>query len=206
MERINLPVVNQERMEIKTFGNYQTITHELDEVQFMIQSCRNDFSIVMSGLAVPAICKSLARQTIHFTQEKYVHLSGLTLTDNCSGNEDSLIDILVGLDQYNNIVTGRIMREETNEPVALSRHLSYVLGGEIRDALQPPSYDSQTNYVSVTHVLKIDVEAVSKHGENVALEEQVNPSDTKGFGATLHTKGRGWADPLVSHNSSNVGM
>ena len=59
MERLNLPVVNLERMEIKTFGNYQTITHELDEVQFMIQNRQNDFSIVMSGLAVPAICKSL---------------------------------------------------------------------------------------------------------------------------------------------------
>ena len=110
MERLNLPVVNRERIEIKTFGNYQTITRELDEVQLMIQNRRNDFSLVMSGLAVPAICKHLTRQTIQFAQEKYAHLSGLTLADNCSGNEDSPIDILVGLDQYYDIVTGRIIR------------------------------------------------------------------------------------------------
>ena len=70
MERLNLPVVNQERMEIKTFGNYQTITRELDEVQFMIQNRRNDFSLVMSGLAVPAICKPLTRQTTLFSLHK----------------------------------------------------------------------------------------------------------------------------------------
>ena len=134
MERLNLPVVNRERMEIKTFDNYQTITRELDEVQFMIQNRRNDFSLVMSGLAVPAICKPLARQTIQFAQEKYAHLSGLTRADNCSGNEDSPIDILIGLDQYYNIVTGRIIRGEANEPVAVSTHLGYVLSGEIRGA------------------------------------------------------------------------
>ena len=63
------------------------------------------------------------RQTIQFAQEKYAHLFGLTLDDSCSGNEDSPIDILVGLDQYCNIVTGRIILGETNEPVAASTHL-----------------------------------------------------------------------------------
>ena len=38
MERLNLSVVNWERIEIQTSGNYQTITRELDEVQFMIQN------------------------------------------------------------------------------------------------------------------------------------------------------------------------
>ena len=55
----------------------------------------------------------------------------------------------------------------------MSTHLGYVLGGEIRGAPQPPFHDDQTNYVSATHVLKIGAEAVSKHGENVALEEQI---------------------------------
>ena len=31
----------------------------------------------------------------------------------------------------------------------------------------------KTNYVSATHVFKIDAEVVSKHGENVELEEQI---------------------------------
>ena len=110
MERLNLPVVNRERMEIKTFDDYRTIARELDEVQFMIQNPQNDFHLVMTALAVPAICKPLARQTIQFAQEKYSHLSGLTLANNFSGNEDSPIDILVGLDQYYSIVTGRIIR------------------------------------------------------------------------------------------------
>ena len=47
----------------------------------------------------------------------------------------------------------------------------YLLGGEISCAPKPPSHDGQTNYVSATHVLKIDAVAVSKDGENVALEE-----------------------------------
>ena len=80
-------------MEIKTFGNCQTIAHELDEVQFIIQNPRNDFHLVMTALAAPAICKPLAKQTIQFAQEKYSHLSGLTLSDNCSGNEDCPINV-----------------------------------------------------------------------------------------------------------------
>ena len=95
----------------------------------------------------------------------------MTLADNCSGNEDSPIDILVGLDQYYNIVTSRMIQKEANEPVDVSTHLGYVLGGEIRGASKPPSHDGQTNYVSATHFLKIDAETVSKDGENVALEE-----------------------------------
>ena len=80
----------------------------------MIQNSWNDIHLVMTALAVVAIYKPLARQTIQFAQEKYSHLSGLILADNCSGNEDFPIDILVGLDQYYDIVTGRIIQGETN--------------------------------------------------------------------------------------------
>ena len=132
MEGLNLPVVYWERMEIKTFSDCQTIVCELGEVQFMIQNPKMTFIFnVMAALAVPTICKPLARQTIQFVQEEYSHLSGLTLVDNCSENEDSPIDILVGLDQYYSIVTGRILWGEANELVALSTHFGYVLGGEI---------------------------------------------------------------------------
>ena len=128
----------------------------------MIQNPRNDFHLAMTALAAPAICKPLARQTIQFAQEKCSHISGLTLSDNCSGNEDCPIDILVGLDQYYSIVTSRIIWGKANEPVALSTHFGYVLGEEIRGAPETFIYDGQANYVSATHVLKIDAVTMVK--------------------------------------------
>ena len=78
---LNLLVINSERLEIKTFGSLNTVTHEMENVQFMIQNPRNDFNTVLSALNVPLICEPLPRQTIQFAQEKYKHLSELILAD-----------------------------------------------------------------------------------------------------------------------------
>ena len=129
----------------------------MENVQFMIQNPRNDFNIVLSALNVPLICEPLPRQTIQFAQEKYKHLSELILADNCSGDEDSHIDILIGADNYYKIATGRIIRGEPNEPIAMSTCLGYVLIGELPGAPKPTlSNANQVNLVSATHVLRID--------------------------------------------------
>ena len=123
------------------------------------------------------ICEPLPRQTIQFAQEKYKHLSELILANNCSGDEDSHIDILTGADNYHKIATGRIIRGETNEPIAMSTRLGYVLIGELPGAPKPTlSNANQVNLVSATHVLQIDTsgsDTVTLHRENFKLDEQV---------------------------------
>ena len=151
----NLPVINSERLEIKTFRSLNTVTREMENVQFMIQNPQNDFNIVLSALNVPLICELLPRQTIQFAQEKYKHLSELILADYCSGDEDSHIDILTGADNYYKIATSRIIRVgEPNDPIAMSTCLGYVLIGELPRAPKPTlSNANQVNLVSATHVL-----------------------------------------------------
>ena len=68
---INLPVSGTEQPEIKTFGSTRTVFREMENVQFMIQNPRNDFSIVLSALNVPLICAPLQKQSIQFAQSKY---------------------------------------------------------------------------------------------------------------------------------------
>ena len=151
---LNLPVINSERLEIKTFGSLNTVTREMENVQFMIQNPRNDFNIVLSALNVPLICEPLPRETIQYAQEKYKHLSKLILADNCSGDEDSHIDILIGADNYYKIATGRIIWGEPNEPIAMLTCLGYVLIGELPGAPKPTLLNAnQVNLVSATHVL-----------------------------------------------------
>ena len=167
---LNLPVINSERLEIKTFGGLNTVTREMENVQFMIQNPRNNFNTVLSAINVPLICEPLPRQTIQFAQEKYKHLSELILADNCSGDEDSHIDILMGADNYYKIATGRIIRGEPIEPIAMSTHLGYVLIGELPGAPKPAlSNANQVNLVSAAHVLQIDTsgsDTVTLHWEN----------------------------------------
>ena len=184
---INLPVIGTEQLEIKTFGNARTVSRKMENVQFMIQNPRNDFSIVLSALSVPLICAPLQRQSIQFAQSKHKHLLELTLADNCSGNEDSQIDILIGADNYYKIATGRLIRGEPHEPVALSTHLGYVLTGELSDAPKPTlSSADQVNLVSATHVLRTDAfssDTAYLHGENIRLDEQVKQFyDLESFG------------------------
>ena len=119
----------------------------------------------------------MQRQSIQFAQSKYKHLSELTLAGNCSGKEDSQIDILIGADNYYKIATGRLIRGEPHEPVALSTHLGYVLTGELSNAPKPTlSITDQVNFVLAMHVLRTDGssnDTVYLHGENIRLDEQV---------------------------------
>ena len=173
---LNLPVINSERLEIQTFGCLNTVTRKMENVQFMIQNPRNDFNIVLSALNVPLICESLPK-----------HLSELILADNCSGYEDSHTVILIGADNYYKIATGRIIRGEPNEPIAMSTRLGYVFIGELPGAPKPTlSNANQVNLVSATHVLRINTsgsDTVTLHWENIKLNEQVKRFyDLESFG------------------------
>ena len=72
--------------------------------------------------AVPMICEPLASQPTAFCQNNYEHLSGLDLADSSDGRSRLEVDILIGSDQYWNIITGET-RRGTSGPVAIGTRL-----------------------------------------------------------------------------------
>jgi len=55
----------------------------------------------------------------------YKHLNGIHLTDYSTGTEPAEVDILIGSDQYWQIVTGEVRRGESG-PTALHTRLGWV--------------------------------------------------------------------------------
>jgi hypothetical protein len=83
--------------------------------------------------------------------KSYPHLSNLQLADDREGHAP--IDVLVGADQYWNLVTGGVTRGESG-PAAIHTKLGWVLSGPVKEI--PVQSNSSTNVVT-THALKCEV-------------------------------------------------
>lgn len=101
---------------------------------------------------VPLICEPLAYQPVTLCQDKFKHLKGLPLADPLTDQGDARVDILIGADQYWNLVTGRTKRGK-NGPMGIETHFGWVLSGPAR-----LPYD-QASTTLVTHTLRIDSHA-----------------------------------------------
>ena len=97
------------------------------------------------------ICSPLNHQKAQGAQIKYSHLASLKLADEYSGEGNAPVDILVGSDQYWNLVTGEVVRGESG-PTAMNTKLGWVLSGPVEGG--PEESTSSVNLVCSTHVLK----------------------------------------------------
>ena len=98
---------------------------------------------------VPFICQPLTCQPISFCRENFEHLSGLELADPSDDSSRLDVDILIGSDQYWELVTGEICRG-SHGPIAINTQLGWVLSGPVNS----PSLDASTSLI--THTLRVD--------------------------------------------------
>ena len=73
-------------------------------------------------LTVPYMCEPLSVQPISLCTEIYSHLSGLELVEASDGNEPMEVDLLIGSDNYWQLITGEIRCGEDG-PVLLTPDL-----------------------------------------------------------------------------------
>ena len=99
---------------------------------------------------VPLICKPLACQPVLFCQENFDHLTGLDLADPSDGRSPLAIDILIGSDQYWELITGETHRGNSG-PVAIHTELGWVLSGPVASPMQ-----DLPSACLVTHTLQIE--------------------------------------------------
>ena len=148
-EKLSLVPDGEQCMSIMTFGSNEEKPQVCEFVKVGL-TLRDGDSQQLTLLAVPMICEPLASQTIAFCQNNYEHLSRLDLADSSDGHSRLEVDILVGSDQYWDLITGRTRRGASG-PIAIDTRLGWVLSG-------PTSFPTQEQPSSglVTHTLRVD--------------------------------------------------
>lgn len=163
---LSLPVEYQESMLIKTFGSQDEKLQTCDVVCFSVK-LPDGTDMEMSAYSVPLICEPLTGQTVALARNMYKHLNGIHLADYSTGAEPAEVDILIGSDQYWQVVTGEL-RTGGSGPTALHTRLGWVLSGPIERSTN--GSDPSVNLVSSTHVLRCATEPSQPQTDDLAGE------------------------------------
>ena len=154
-ETLALTVQQVEMFIVKTF-----------EAEGKVQSCNLVNLAIMTKDGItwffhPAICEPITGQPVTVALERFPHLLWIDLAD-CGNTADKLdITILVGADNYWNLVTGRIHCGGDGPTV-----LGWVLSGPI------PHSVCQEDTVNLLAVHALEVEASAIECSNCALDQR----------------------------------
>ena len=139
-DKLRLPSERKQTISVKTFGSTEENTQSVDVVHLCITTEHGD-DVQLSAFVTPLICDPLQSQSIVHASVTHAHLRGLKLADYSTGEDDIMVDILVGSDQYWQLVSGKVVRGDDG-PTAIQTKLGWVLSGPTNGAVL---YDQQQN-------------------------------------------------------------
>ena len=122
--------------------------------------------IMLSLLTIPTICGPITGQPITCAIDCFPHLTGLELADSGDLNECLEIGILIGVDQYWEVVTGEIVRGRSG-PSAMQTCFGWVLSGPVPGV----GAESHVTCSNISHVLTAQTH--SSQQELVHLEKKL---------------------------------
>ena len=126
-QKLNLKSLKTETLNLNTFGTDKFRKQKCDLVEINLEG-RDGSVIRLKPLVFPIICSPISSS---INNNEFPHLQGLEFADDFDGSQDC-IDLLVGADQYFQIVFGDTIRGESeNGPVAMSSKLGWLLGGSV---------------------------------------------------------------------------
>ena len=146
---LSLTSEDEKSLTIMTFGSKREQTRVCNLVRLGLTT-KDEISKQLMLFTVPTICEPIAGQPISICCNDFDHLAGLDLADYSDGNESLEIDILIGSDQYWELVTGET-RHGDSGPVAICTKLGWVLSG--------PTASTTTDDPAAclfTHSLRVD--------------------------------------------------
>ena len=94
---------------------------------------------------VPYICSPLKDHFVQETQSQFNHLKDLQLSETKQQNEITDIDILIGLDFYYSLISGRIKRGFPSDPVVVESVFGWIICGPTSKA-KTNKHTTTTNY------------------------------------------------------------
>ena len=154
-KRLKLKSVRKERIVLKVFGQSEHRAQSLDIVQLFVKG-ESDETFCIEALVVPLICSPLSNQNISFAAREFPSLRSLKLADSKASFLSSKVDILVGLDFYNNFFSGKVVRT-SGGPTAHETVFGWVLSGPFSS--ESSNFSSSSNLCTVSHVLRCSIEA-----------------------------------------------
>ena len=111
------------------FASDEGHIEELDVVQLYLKEKTKNLNYYVEALCVPYICSPLKEHFVQETQSQFNHLKDLQLSESKQQNEITDIDILIGLDFYYSLVSGRIKREFPSDLVAVESVFGWIICG-----------------------------------------------------------------------------
>ena len=117
-EQLALATSGEQCMTIMTFGASQggSLVCEYVKVGFKLNKSQ----------LLTLLCERLTSHCLITCQDLYPHLNGLEFADEPGDGQELHVDILVGLDHYWDLITGRL-RQGSNGSVAIDTKLEWVL-------------------------------------------------------------------------------
>ena len=145
MNAAKLHVVRNEWLEVSTFGGVSGEGKMREVVDFELGSVKGGRSIRVQALAVPQICQ-VRNEHLEVVKGEYAHLKDLWLSDVCKSNDLLEIDVLIGADNLWAFQSGKVVKGEQDEPVAVDTCLGWVVSGPLKGSSENENVN--VNFVS----------------------------------------------------------
>ena len=148
VKALGLQTIRTEWLAVSTFGQQAKESQQRDVVQLELMPVQGGKAVHVEAFVVPEI-SNIQNESLEVVKYHYPHLEGLWLSDVCRNKERLEIDILVGADFLRSFQTGRVVRGEPDQPVAIETEIGWVLSGPLRRGTVETEgeQESQVNFV-----------------------------------------------------------
>ena len=145
MNEAKLRVVRDEWLEINTFGGAMKEGKMRKVVDLEIDSIKGGHSVRIEALVVPQI-SHVRNEHLELVKGEYSHLRELWLSDVCKGDDVLEIDVLIGADNLWVFQSGKVVKGNDDEPVAVDTCLGWVVGSPLKGSSEFKT--TSVNFVS----------------------------------------------------------
>ena len=191
---LELKCIRKEKLIVKRFASSEGVLKCLDVVQFCLRG--NGVKIYMEALCVPHICSTIKVPSIGWTKGHYKYLQDLDLVKPPTDFND--VDILVGLDYYYSVISGRVIRGSPGDPVAVESVLGWMVCG--RSGGSSGSNEVFTNLIVVEDDLledKLDLKSeLTKFWQVETLHGDINDIVHENFNENINFNGERYVTSL----------
>ena len=165
--QLGLKENSKETLLVKTFAAEEGKVQVCSLVDLSVMT-RDGLDMCLSLLSIPTICEPLTGQPINYATSRFQYLSGLDLADSSDGKDCLEVGVLIGVDQYWKIVTGKVVKGIAG-PTAIETAFGWVLSGPVLGLTLEPT----VTCLSTVHMMKVDASVCSAQQEIANLENRL---------------------------------
>ena len=136
-------VLSSDPLKVETFGGGQTTSQLTRRVQVTLRAGMKP-GITVDAYEMPEICTAPPNAT-RADLRQYPHLTGLQLAELSDQSCDQEGDVLIGLDHFQDVISGDIKRGPVG-PVAMSSCFGWILAGRL-EAKEESSTPTISNFI-----------------------------------------------------------